>query len=173
MSVFDNVAYGLKLHYSMKKAKWPTGGGSLSRAALWTKERFPAPPGHGLSGGSSSVMHCPGPGSGTEVLLMDEPTSAIDPIATAKIEELINSLKSQLFHRHCHPQHAAGRPGLRFHRLLLSGHIIEFGENPAIFTNPSKKKTEEYITGRFGDDPLGLAAVSENYVTPHKFFSPA
>ena len=134
MSVFDNVAYGLKLHYSMKKGEMADRvEEALSRAALWDEVKdFLHRPGTALSGGQQQRL-CIARALAVEpeVLLMDEPTSAIDPIATAKIEELINRLKEQLFHRHCHPQHAAGRPGLRFHRLLLPGTYHRVRRNPA------------------------------------------
>jgi phosphate transport system ATP-binding protein len=83
-------------------------------------------------------------------LLMDEPTSAIDPIATAKIEELINRLKaSYSIVIVTHNMQQAARVS-DFTAFFFQGHIIEFGETQIIFTRPSKKKTEEYITGRFG-----------------------
>ena len=86
-----------------------------------------------------------------EVILMDEPCSALDPIATARIEELIDELRAELRHRHRHPLDAAGGARLAAHRLLPSRAIlIEVGETDRIFTNPRHKRTEDYITGRFG-----------------------
>jgi phosphate transport system ATP-binding protein len=85
-----------------------------------------------------------------EVLLMDEPTSAIDPIATAKIEELINLLKEQYtIVIVTHNMQQAARVS-DFTAFFFQGRIIEFGPTHKIFTNPANKKTEEYITGRFG-----------------------
>ena len=86
-----------------------------------------------------------------EVLLMDEPCSALDPIATAKIEELIHELKEQLHDRHRHPQHAAG--GARLATTPRSSTWASWSSSASteqIFTNPSEQRTEDYITGRFG-----------------------
>jgi phosphate transport system ATP-binding protein len=153
MSVFDNVAYGLKLHYSMKKGEMADRvEEALSRAALWDEVKdFLHRPGTALSGGQQQRL-CIARALAVEpeVLLMDEPTSAIDPIATAKIEELINNLKqrySMVIVTHNMQQAARVSD---FTAFFFQGHIIEFGETQQIFTNPSQKKTEEYITGRFG-----------------------
>jgi phosphate transport system ATP-binding protein len=85
-----------------------------------------------------------------EVLLMDEPCSALDPIATAKIEELIQELKTQYTIVIVDAQHAASRTHLRFYRLLLHGPAHRVWTDDKIFTNPNEKQTEDYITGRFG-----------------------
>jgi phosphate transport system ATP-binding protein len=153
MSVFDNVAYGLKLHYSMKKSEMADRvEEALSRAALWGEVKdFLHRPGTALSGGQQQRL-CIARALAVEpeVLLMDEPTSAIDPIATAKIEELVNSLKaSYSIVIVTHNMQQAARIS-DFTAFFFQGHIIEFGETQQIFTNPSQKKTEEYITGRFG-----------------------
>jgi phosphate transport system ATP-binding protein len=153
MSVFDNVAYGLKLHYSMKKAEMTDRvEEALSRAALWDEVKdFLHRPGTALSGGQQQRL-CIARALAVEpeVLLMDEPTSAIDPIATAKIEELISRLKaSYSIVIVTHNMQQAARVS-DFTAFFFQGHIIEFGETQQIFTNPSQKKTEEYITGRFG-----------------------
>ena len=153
MSVFDNVAYGLKLHYSMKKGEMADRvEEALSRAALWDEVKdILHRPGTALSGGQQQRL-CIARALAVEpeVLLMDEPTSAIDPIATAKIEELINNLKqSYSIVIVTHNMQQAARVS-DFTAFFFQGHIIEFGETQQIFTNPSQKKTEEYITGRFG-----------------------
>ena len=153
MSVFDNVAYGLKLHYSLKKAEMADRvEEALSRAALWDEVKdFLHRPGTALSGGQQQRL-CIARALAVEpeVLLMDEPTSAIDPIATAKIEELINRLKeSYSIVIVTHNMQQAARVS-DFTAFFFQGHIIEFGETQHIFTNPSQKKTEDYITGRFG-----------------------
>ena len=153
MSVFDNVAYGLKLHYSMKKGEMADRvEEALSRAALWDEVKdILHRPGTALSGGQQQRL-CIARALAVEpeVLLMDEPTSAIDPIATAKIEELINSLKKNYsIVIVTHNMQQAARVS-DFTAFFFQGHIIEFGETQQIFTNPSQKKTEEYITGRFG-----------------------
>jgi phosphate transport system ATP-binding protein len=153
MSVFDNVAYGLKLHYSMRKGEMADRvEEALSRAALWDEVKdFLHRPGTALSGGQQQRL-CIARALAVEpeVLLMDEPTSAIDPIATAKIEELINRLKdSYSIVIVTHNMQQAARVS-DFTAFFFQGHIIEFGETEKIFTKPSQKKTEEYITGRFG-----------------------
>ncbi len=153
MSVFDNVAYGLKLHYSMKKSEMADRvEEALSQAALWGEVKDVLHrPGTALSGGQQQRL-CIARALAVEpeVLLMDEPTSAIDPIATAKIEELVNSLKKTYsIVIVTHNMQQAARIS-DFTAFFFQGHIIEFGETQQIFTNPSQKKTEEYITGRFG-----------------------
>jgi phosphate transport system ATP-binding protein len=153
MSVFDNVAYGLKLHYSMKKSEMADRvEEALSRAALWGEVKdFLHRPGTALSGGQQQRL-CIARALAVEpeVLLMDEPTSAIDPIATAKIEELVNDLKaSYAIVIVTHNMQQAARVS-DFTAFFFQGHIIEFGETMQIFTKPVQKKTEEYITGRFG-----------------------
>jgi phosphate transport system ATP-binding protein len=153
MSVFDNVAYGLKLHYIMKKSEMADRvEEALSRAALWDEVKDVLDrPGTALSGGQQQRL-CIARALAVEpeVLLMDEPTSAIDPIATAKIEELINSLKSTYtMVIVTHNMQQAARVS-DFTAFFFQGYIIEFGETKKIFTKPSQKKTEEYITGRFG-----------------------
>ena len=85
-----------------------------------------------------------------DILLMDEPASALDPIATQRIEELIYQLKSRLHDRHRHPQHAAGGARLGLHGLLLARQAGRVRRDRPIFTNPSEKLTEDYVTGRFG-----------------------
>ncbi|MBM4286042.1 MAG: phosphate ABC transporter ATP-binding protein PstB [Deltaproteobacteria bacterium] len=153
MSVFDNVAYGLKLHYSLKKSEMADRvEESLSRAALWDEVKdIMHRPGTALSGGQQQRL-CIARALAVEpeVLLMDEPTSAIDPIATAKIEELIHSLKeSYTIVIVTHNMQQAARVS-DFTAFFFQGRVIEFGETQTIFTKPSRKKTEEYITGRFG-----------------------
>jgi len=153
MSVFDNVAYGLKLHYRLKKSEMADRvEEALSRAALWDEVKdFLPRPGTALSGGQQQRL-CIARALAVEpeVLLMDEPTSAIDPIATAKIEELINDLKkSYSIVIVTHNMQQAARVS-DFTAFFFQGHIIEFGETQMLFTKPSQNKTEEYITGRFG-----------------------
>jgi phosphate transport system ATP-binding protein len=153
MSVFDNVAYGLKLHYALKKGELADRvEEALSRAALWDEvKNFLQRPGTALSGGQQQRL-CIARALAVEpeVLLMDEPTSAIDPIATAKIEELIHRLKaSYTIVIVTHNLQQAARIS-DFTTFFFQGRIIEFGETEQIFTKPSQKKTEEYITGRFG-----------------------
>ena len=153
MSVFDNVAYGLKMHYVMSKGEIADlVEEALQRAALWEeiKDHLHRP-GTSLSGGQQqrlciarAIVVEP------EVLLMDEPCSAIDPIGTAKIEELISALKSRYtIVIVTHNMQQAARVS-DFTAFFFQGRIIEFGPTSVIFTKPTNKKTEEYITGRFG-----------------------
>jgi phosphate transport system ATP-binding protein len=153
MSVFDNVAYGLKMHYRLKKGEMADRvEEALSRAALWDEVKdILSRPGTSLSGGQQQRL-CIARALAVEpeVLLMDEPTSAIDPIATAKIEELVHSLKDSFsIVIVTHNMQQAARVS-DFTAFFFQGYIIEFGETQKIFTKPTQKKTEEYITGRFG-----------------------
>lgn len=153
MTVFDNVAYGLKMHYSMPGSEMEARvEAALKGAALWDEVADKLnKPGSALSGGQQQRL-CIARAIAVEpeVLLMDEPTSAIDPIATQKIEELIEQLKTKftiVIVTHNMQQAARISDHTAF---FYKGLIIEHGETKQIFTNPVEKKTEEYITGRFG-----------------------
>jgi phosphate transport system ATP-binding protein len=153
MSVFDNVAYGLRLHNSMSKSELVDRvEDALKRAALWeeVQNKFDKP-GTALSGGQQQRL-CIARAIAVEpdVLLMDEPTSAIDPVGTAKIEDLIDSLRANytiLIVTHNMQQAARVSDYTAF---FYEGKIVEFGPTKQIFTNPTQKQTEDYITGRFG-----------------------
>jgi phosphate transport system ATP-binding protein len=153
MTVFDNVAYGLKLHYRLSKSELAERvEKALVQAALWeeVKEKLDQP-GLALSGGQQQRL-CIARAIAVEpeVLLMDEPTSAIDPVATAKIEELVEQLKSHYtIAIVTHNMQQAARVS-DFTAFFFEGRIIEFGATRDIFTRPTKKQTEDYITGRFG-----------------------
>lgn len=153
MSVFDNVIYGLKLHYNLSKREMAERAEeALRRAALWDeiKDHLNRP-GTALSGGQQqrlciarTIVVEP------EVILMDEPCSAIDPIGTAKIEELIQELKeTYTFVIVTHNMQQAARVS-DFTAFFYQGYIVEFGPTEDIFTKPKNRQTEEYITGRFG-----------------------
>jgi phosphate transport system ATP-binding protein len=153
MSVFENVAFGLRLHYRQSKGELADRvEEALSKAALWDEVKdLLRHPGTALSGGQQQRL-CIARALAVEpeLLLMDEPTSAIDPIATAKIEELINTLKAKYtIVIVTHNMQQAARVS-DFTAFFYQGRIIEFGPTQTIFTKPSNKKTEEYITGRFG-----------------------
>jgi phosphate transport system ATP-binding protein len=153
MSVFDNVAYGLKMHYVLKKNEIADRvEEALQRAGLWEEVKgHLRRPGTSLSGGQQQRL-CIARALVVEpeVLLMDEPCSAIDPIGTAKIEELIHELKSRYsIVIVTHNLQQAARVS-DFTAFFFQGRIIEFDETQKIFTKPSQRKTEEYITGRFG-----------------------
>lgn len=153
MSIFDNIAYGLKINTTI--------GGSelagrvedaLKRVALWeeVKDKLQSS-GTDLSGGQQQRL-CIARAIAIEpeILLMDEPCSAIDPIGTAKIEELMIDLKSlYTIVIVTHNMQQAARVS-DYTAFFYEGRIIEFGETKQIFTNPQNKQTEDYITGRFG-----------------------
>jgi phosphate transport system ATP-binding protein len=153
-SIYDNVAYGPKIH-GLARTKADLDGiveASLRRAALWNevKDRLDSP-GTGLSGGQQQRL-CIARAVATapEVLLMDEPCSALDPIATAQIEELIDELRQQfsvVIVTHSMQQAARVSQKTAFFHL---GHLVEFNDTDQIFTNPQDPRTESYITGRIG-----------------------
>jgi phosphate transport system ATP-binding protein len=154
MSIYDNVASGLKLNgFSNKKILDETVERSLKSAALWdeVKDDLRKKSGASLSGGQQQRM-CIARALAVdpEVLLMDEPASALDPVSTSKIEDLIFQLKSQytiviVTHNMQQAARVAENTG-----FFLNGKMIEFDSTHKIFTNPSDKRTEDYITGRFG-----------------------
>ncbi len=153
-SIYDNVAYGPKIHgLTRSKAELDqVVESSLKKAALWNevKDRL-ASPGTGLSGGQQQRL-CIARAIATspEVLLMDEPCSALDPIATAQVEELIDELRSQfsvVIVTHSMQQAARVSQKTAFFHL---GTLVEYGETTKIFTNPTDPRTESYITGRIG-----------------------
>jgi phosphate transport system ATP-binding protein len=153
-SIYDNVAYGPKIHgLTRNKAELDEIVEScLRKAALWgeVKDRLQSP-GTGLSGGQQQRL-CIARAIATspEVLLMDEPCSALDPIATAQVEELIDELRSQfsvVIVTHSMQQAARVSQRTAFFHL---GNLVEFGETGQIFTNPQDPRTESYISGRIG-----------------------
>ncbi len=153
-SIYDNVAYGPRIH-GLARSKADLDvivEKSLRRGAIWdeVKDRLHAP-GTGLSGGQQQRL-CIARAVATEpeVLLMDEPCSALDPIATAQVEELIDELRknySVVIVTHSMQQAARVSQKTAFFHL---GHLVEYGETGTIFTNPVDPRTESYITGRIG-----------------------
>ena len=153
-SIYDNVAYGPKIHgLTRNKAELDeVVETAIRRAALWNevKDRLHAP-GTSLSGGQQQRL-CIARAIATspEVLLMDEPCSALDPIATAQVEELIDDLRTQfsvVIVTHSMQQAARVSQRTAFFHL---GSLVEYGETGQIFTNPKDPRTESYITGRIG-----------------------
>jgi len=153
MSIYDNVAFGVKLFESLprvemdERVEW-----ALKKAALWTevKDKL-GQSGAGLSGGQQQRL-CIARGIAIkpEVLLLDEPCSALDPISTGKIEELIHELKNDytvVIVTHNMQQAARSSD---FTAYMYLGDLIEFGRTQDVFMRPTKKDTEDYITGRFG-----------------------
>ncbi|NNC64274.1 MAG: phosphate ABC transporter ATP-binding protein [Gammaproteobacteria bacterium] len=153
-SVYDNVAYGPRIHgLALTRADLDEiVQKSLERAGLWAevKDRLDLP-GTALSGGQQQRLCIARTiAVGPEVILMDEPCSALDPIATARIEDLIDELKQNFaIAIVTHSMQQAARVSQRTAYFHL-GRLIEVGETDQIFTNPSEKLTEDYITGRFG-----------------------
>lgn len=153
MSIYENVAYGPRLNGLKDKTGLDeTVEKSLRGAALWdeVKDKLSSP-GTGLSGGQQQRL-CIARAIATqpEVLLMDEPTSALDPMSTARVEELIRELKGDYTVAIVtHNMQQAARVS-DFTAFFLLGDLIEYDRTPKIFTSPSDKKTEDYISGRFG-----------------------
>lgn len=153
MSVYDNVAYGPRIHGITNREQLDNiVEESLKNAALWdeVKDRLNKS-GLGLSGGQQQRL-CIARVLAVEpeVLLMDEPTSALDPISTMKIEELLLELKNKytiIIVTHSMQQAARISDYTAF---FLNGEVIEYDETKRIFSNPRDKRTEDYITGRFG-----------------------
>ena len=153
-SIFENVAYGPRIHGMArdKTALEEIVVESLKRASLWdeVKDRLQQP-GTGLSGGQQQrLCIARAIAVNPEVILMDEPCSALDPIATARIEELISELKSKF----CivivtHSMQQAARVS-QYTAFMYLGEMIEFDDTKKVFTAPRDKRTQDYITGRFG-----------------------
>jgi phosphate transport system ATP-binding protein len=154
MSIYDNVAAGLKLNgFRNRQALNEIVERSLRSAALWdeVKDVLKKKSGASLSGGQQQRL-CIARALAVEpeVMLMDEPASALDPISTGKIEELIFQLKEKYtIVIVTHNMQQAARVA-EFTGFFLLGKLIEFDDTKKVFTNPSDKRTEDYITGRFG-----------------------
>jgi phosphate transport system ATP-binding protein len=153
MSIFDNIAFGVKLFDSLntsdmeERVEW-----ALRKAALWTEVKDKLhQSGSSLSGGQQQRL-CIARGIAIkpEVLLLDEPCSALDPISTAKIEELITELKSDYtVVIVTHNMQQAARCS-DYTAYMYLGDLMEFGSTEQMFFKPTRKETEDYITGRFG-----------------------
>ena len=153
MSIYDNIAYGPRTHGIRSKVKLDElVENSLRGAAIWdeVKDRLKKSA-LGLSGGQQQrICIARALAVQPEVLLMDEPTSALDPISTAKVEELALELKKDYtIVMVTHNMQQAARISDRTAFFLL-GEIVEFGKTEQIFSMPKDKRTEDYITGRFG-----------------------
>jgi phosphate transport system ATP-binding protein len=152
-SIFDNVAYGLRVNgIKDKQIIGEAVEDTLKRAFLWdeVKDKLDNSA-YMLSGGQQQRL-CIARALAVrpEVLLMDEPASALDPISTAKIEDLIAELKRQYtIVIVTHNMQQAARIS-DYTAFFYEGYMVEFGETPKIFTKPDKKQTEDYVTGRFG-----------------------
>jgi phosphate transport system ATP-binding protein len=153
MSIYDNIAFGVKLYEKLSKSELDERVESaLKRAALWNEVRDKLnASGLSLSGGQQqrlciarTVAISP------EVILLDEPASALDPISTAKIEELIDELSEEYtIAIVTHSMQQAARVS-QYTAFMYLGEMVEFGETNQVFTAPRDKRTQDYITGRFG-----------------------
>ncbi|CAM4053786.1 phosphate ABC transporter ATP-binding protein PstB [Kerstersia similis] len=153
MSIYDNIAFGVRLFEKLsrgemdERVEW-----ALSKAALWNEVKDKLhQSGHSLSGGQQQrLCIARGVAIKPEVLLLDEPCSALDPISTAKIEELIAELKKEYtVVIVTHNMQQAARCS-DYTAYMYLGELMEFGETGQMFVKPSRKETEDYITGRFG-----------------------
>jgi phosphate transport system ATP-binding protein len=153
MSISDNVAYGVRLYEKLSRADMADRvEESLRRAALWdeVKDKL-KDSGLSLSGGQQQRL-CVARAIAVkpEVLLLDEPASALDPISTARLEETISELKSDytvviVTHNMGQAARLSDHTG-----FMYLGHMVEFGETEQVFTNPATARARDYITGRFG-----------------------
>lgn len=153
MSIYDNIAFGIKLFEKLprieleERIEW-----ALSKAALWdeTKDKLHES-GYNLSGGQQQRLSIARAiAIKPEILLMDEPCSALDPISTGRIEELINELKADYtIVMVTHNMQQAARTSDKTAFMYL-GELIEFNDTDTMFTTPTHKQTEDYITGRYG-----------------------
>jgi phosphate transport system ATP-binding protein len=154
MSIYENIAFGIRLYERLSRAEVDSRvEEALRRAALWdeVKDELRRKSGLALSGGQQqrlciarTVAVRP------EVILFDEPCSALDPISTAKIEELIDELKEDYtIAIVTHNMQQAARVS-DFTAFMYLGELVEFGETTTMFTSPSDRRTQDYITGRFG-----------------------
>ncbi len=153
MSIYDNIAFGVKLYENLKKSdmdervEW-----ALKKAALWNEAKDKLnQSGLSLSGGQQQRL-CIARGIAVkpEVLLLDEPTSALDPISTARIEELVSELRTDYtIVIVTHNMQQAARVSQHTAYMYL-GELVEFTPTAQIFVKPKDKRTEDYITGRFG-----------------------
>ena len=153
MSIYDNIAFGVRLHEKLsvaemdERVEW-----ALRKAALWdeVKDKLKQS-GMSLSGGQQQRL-CIARGIAVkpEVLLLDEPTSALDPISTSRIEELVDELKKEFtIVIVTHNMQQAARVS-DYTAFMYMGKMVEYGDTDTLFTNPAKKQTEDYITGRYG-----------------------
>lgn len=153
MSIYDNIAYGPRTHgIKDKKTLDEIVERSLKGAAIWDEVKDDLNKNAlRISGGQQQrICIARALAVGPEVLLMDEPTSALDPISTAKIEDLVQELKGDYtIVMVTHNMQQAARVSDKT-AFFLTGEIVEFGNTPDIFSNPKDKRTEDYVSGRFG-----------------------
>ncbi|MEO5596580.1 MAG: phosphate ABC transporter ATP-binding protein PstB [Lysobacteraceae bacterium] len=153
MSIHDNIAYGIRHYEKLSRQDMQVRvEQALRQAALWDEVKDKLKQNAlGLSGGQQQrLCIARAVALKPEVILLDEPTSALDPIATGKIEQLVSELKSEFtIAIVTHNMQQAARVS-DYTAFMYLGELVEFGETTTVFTNPAKKQTEDYITGRFG-----------------------
>jgi phosphate transport system ATP-binding protein len=153
MSIYDNIAFGVRLYENLSRSDMDERVESaLTKAAIWNevKDKL-GQSGLSLSGGQQQRL-CIARTIAVKpkVILLDEPTSALDPISTAKVEELVSELKKDYTVAIVtHNMQQAARVS-DFTAYMYLGELMEFGQTEQIFMKPSRKETEDYITGRFG-----------------------
>jgi phosphate transport system ATP-binding protein len=153
MTIFDNIAFGIQLYEKLPRSELEGRiEHALNRAALWDEVKNKLhESGTSLSGGQQQRL-CIARSVATkpEIILLDEPCSALDPISTAKIEELINELSAEYtIAIVTHNMQQASRAS-DYTAFMFLGELIEYGATEGVFTAPTNKRTEDYITGRFG-----------------------
>jgi phosphate transport system ATP-binding protein len=152
MSIYDNIAFGIRLYEKLPKSEMDGRvETALRRSALWTevKDKLGAN-GLSLSGGQQRLCIARTVAIKPEVILFDEPCSALDPISTAKIEELIDELREEYtIAIVTHNMQQAARVS-QYTAFMYLGEMVEFDATDAVFTSPRDKRTQDYITGRFG-----------------------
>lgn len=153
MSIYDNIAFGIRLYENLPKSELDGRvEEALKKAALWTEAKDKLrQSGMGLSGGQQQRLCIARTiAQNPEVILLDEPTSALDPISTGKIEELIEHLREEFtIVIVTHNMQQAARIS-QFTAFMYLGELVEFGPTNKMFMTPTKKQTQDYITGRFG-----------------------
>jgi len=157
MSIYENVAYGRGDGTERSRKARELVETSLKRAALWTRSRttFDASPAWLSPAASSNAVHCSRPATEPEVILMDEPASALDPVSTLRIEELMRELREAytiVIVTHNMQQAARVSDVTAFFTMAedRAGYLVEVGPTGQIFTRPNERLTEDYISGRFG-----------------------
>ena len=152
MTIYENIAYAIRHHEKLSKAEMNVRvEQALRQAALWdeVKDKL-GQSALGLSGGQQRLCIARAVALRPGVLLLDEPTSALDPISTSRIEQLVEELKTQYTIANVtHNMQQAARVS-DFTAFMYLGDLVEHGATETIFSNPSKRQTEDYITGRFG-----------------------
>ena len=153
MSIYDNIAFGIRLYETLPKSELDGRvEEALKKAALWNEAKDKLrQSGLGLSGGQQQRLCIARTiAQNPEVILLDEPTSALDPISTGKIEELIEQLREEFtIVIVTHNMQQAARIS-QFTAFMYLGELVEFGPTGKMFMTPTKKQTQDYITGRFG-----------------------